>query len=176
MEQKIAKMNEILVNPEVQAQLRTAEGSEEIYKIFVENGVDFTPEEFEQVLITIGRMEATKDGELSEEDLDEVAGGIWEALAALVTGPIGTGVLIAAGCVCLVAAGVGAYNKYKELSNKFADDYDDYIMSDNCEKCEHHECEDNEEDYSDSDKNHSWKISVPDDKNTDVCSQLHTYS
>jgi hypothetical protein len=119
MEQKIAKMNEILVNPEVQAQLRTVEGSEEIYKIFVENGVDFTPEEFEQVLITIGRMEATKDGELSEEDLDEVAGGIWEALAALVTGPIGTGVLIAAGCVCLVAAGVGAYNKYKEMKRTY---------------------------------------------------------
>ena len=43
---------------------------------------------------------------------------------------------------------IDAYNKYKELSNKFADDYDDYVMSDNCEKCEHHECEDNEEDYS----------------------------
>lgn len=118
MELKIAKLNEILVNPEVQAQLRTAEGSEEIYKIFVENGVDFTPEEFEQVLITIGRMEATKDGELNEDDLEAVAGGVWEVLAALFTGPIGTGVLVAAGCVCVVAAGVGAYNKYKEMKRQ----------------------------------------------------------
>lgn len=43
---------------------------------------------------------------------------------------------------------IDAYNKYKELSDKFIEDYNDYDMSDDWDKLEHHECENHEEDYS----------------------------
>lgn len=62
-------------------EIRKAEGAEEIAKLFMAKGIEVTAAQIESLLQEDG------EGELSEEDLDNVAGGITEIL-------VGIGVLL----------------------------------------------------------------------------------
>jgi hypothetical protein len=84
---------------------------EAVKELFDRNGIDFTAEEIDAILIGIGTMMQKleeNDGELSEEDLEMVAGGwSWKNfLTGVVAGLVG-GIIMTAACVAAIVA-VGA--------------------------------------------------------------------
>ena len=77
--------------------------AEAVKELLDRNGVDFTMEEIDAILVGIGTMllkVEENNGELTEEDLEQIAGG-WSLktfLVGVVSGVVG-GVLTAAACV-----------------------------------------------------------------------------
>lgn len=74
---KVEKLNEIFSKPAIMEQVSVMDDPEQILAILAENGLDLTAEELNEVLLTIGETVAPllPEGELSEDDLDNVAGG-----------------------------------------------------------------------------------------------------
>ena len=62
--------NEMLNKEEIEKKLETAESMEEVISILNENGAETTEEEL------IDMMKKEEDGELSDESLEGVAGGV----------------------------------------------------------------------------------------------------
>lgn len=62
-------MEEFVSRPDVQEAIRNAESYEEIIKLFADNGFEVTEEQLEASF-------SNQSGELNEDALDEVAGGL----------------------------------------------------------------------------------------------------
>ncbi|MEN1761397.1 Nif11-like leader peptide family RiPP precursor [Anoxynatronum sibiricum] len=75
MKQMQAKME---ANPELVEKLTRQESPEEVQAVLKEVGLDFTEEEVEQLGALLAKQMKAIQGELSEDDLDGVAGGTME--------------------------------------------------------------------------------------------------
>lgn len=75
MEEKVKKINDLLLEEKFQEELKKAENNEQVKDLFVSYGAkDVTVEDVEEMLRE--SAEIHKDGELDENDLDSVAGGV----------------------------------------------------------------------------------------------------
>ena len=75
MEQKIVKINELLLDKAFIAELEKAENNAQVRDLFIAHGVaDMTVEDVEAMLQESARIHQNE--ELGETDLDQVAGGI----------------------------------------------------------------------------------------------------
>ena len=63
-------MNEFIITEELEAKLAAAESLDEVVKACAEEGIEITLEQLEAAIAGI-----TQDGELTEDTLDNVAGG-----------------------------------------------------------------------------------------------------
>ena len=74
---KVEKLNEIFSNPEIMNRVGVMEDPAQVLEVLKENGLELTIEELQEALLTIGETVAPliPEGELSEDDLDNVAGG-----------------------------------------------------------------------------------------------------
>lgn len=98
--------------------LNAAATVEEVKAAFAAQGVTVTEEEAKEIFKGVHQ----EMGELSEEALDDVAGGgVGAVLAAIITAggavTVGTGVLIVGGVVFAGATALTAYNTYKRMKN-----------------------------------------------------------
>ena len=100
--QKLTKLFESEQFKEEASKIQTAE---ELQSLFAEHGVDLTMEEVIDLCAAIAAQMG--EAELSEEDLENVAGGI-----GLVT--VG---LICLGVGCIGGLAVGIYNGYRDAKN-----------------------------------------------------------
>lgn len=75
MDQKILKINELLLDKAFVGELEKAENNAQVRDLFISYGVaDMTVEDVEAMLQESARIHQSE--ELGEEDLDQVAGGI----------------------------------------------------------------------------------------------------
>lgn len=106
-EDTIQKLNALFENnEEVQQKAAMISDFEELHSLISNNGVDISREELTDFLLEVGQCvsEVMPEDELSEDDLDDVAGGIAGTIiigksASLVAGLLGgaAGVLLVAG-------------------------------------------------------------------------------
>ena len=75
MEQKMKLFKEIAGKEEIAAKLTATSNMEEILAILAANGLELTVDEFGEITKAIA--EGNADGELNENDLEDVAGGGW---------------------------------------------------------------------------------------------------
>lgn len=71
-------MNEIIITEELEAKLAAAESLEEVVKACAEEGIEITLEQLEAAIARI-----PQEGELTEDTLDNVAGGASSLLSAI---------------------------------------------------------------------------------------------
>lgn len=74
MDKKFTKVNELLAQESFLEKLETAETDEAVQKLFADNGVELTLDEIDQMCKE--SVAAHESGELSEESLDSVSGGV----------------------------------------------------------------------------------------------------
>lgn len=119
------QMEKILENEDIRAQISTLTDPDEAYRILTENGLDVPREAFEEFLMSIGEAVNEKLGEdeLSEDDLENVAGGAGIALAiggvsikmtAAAAAAFGTGFAVGVGIGVAVGLGYLGYRLYKK--------------------------------------------------------------
>ena len=115
-ETMIKKMEELLKNEEFAQKIKDAGSYENMHKLFVENGVDVTREDFmayiedcRKTMVEKGLM--SEDGELSAELLEVVSGGIsdlWFGIGSII---VGAGLCFVPGGkvagVILIISGIG---------------------------------------------------------------------
>lgn len=75
MEEKKAKLEELMKDEAFLNAMFSKESSEEVQKLFAEKGVELTIEEVEGLAAAILQAAPEGNGELSEDALDSVAGG-----------------------------------------------------------------------------------------------------
>lgn len=117
---KVEKLNDIFSNPAIMEQIGVMDDPEQILVVLAENGLELTAEELHDVLLTVGETVAPlfPEGELSEDDLDNVSGGgltitiVLGAGAKFTAAVLGglVGVAVVAG---LAYCGYKIYKKYK---------------------------------------------------------------
>ena len=123
MEKKIEKLNELLLDVDVQNEAKAIKDPEELRQILAQHGLELTADEMEEILVQLGGFLVennlmTEDGELTEEGMDQVSGGgFGAAIAGLKIGTAisGGNVLVGAAVfigVCAVTAYV-TYNQKK---------------------------------------------------------------
>jgi hypothetical protein len=117
----VEKFMELLHTETFHKEVMNCDSAEAVKELLDRNGIDFTMEEIDAILIAVGntliKLEEN-DGELTEEDLEQVAGGwswggffkgllIGAAVAALMVGAavLTLGSLGTAGPIIVVAAG-----------------------------------------------------------------------
>ena len=90
------KLCELFQNEEFKAECENIQSVEELQKLFAAHGVDMTIEQVTELCVAVGRRVAQEEnGELDEEALDEVTGGIaWAVIgiAALCIGAFALGI------------------------------------------------------------------------------------
>ena len=107
----VEKFMELLHTETFNKELMNCTSAEAVKELLDRNGVDFTMEEIDAILITVGntliKLEEN-DGELTEEDLEQVAGGwSWGGFfKGLLVGAVAMVVMIGVTAAC-VAATVG---------------------------------------------------------------------
>ena len=105
----VEKFVELLKDEAFVKDFANCASAEAVKELLDRNGVDFSMEEIDSILIGIGTLVQKleeNDGELSEEELEMIAGGFcWTSFWA----GIGGGILVAAACVgaFLAVAGTG---------------------------------------------------------------------
>ena len=111
---KVEKLNEIFSNTEIMERVGMMDDPKQIMAVLEENGLVLTEEEMNEVLMTIGETVAPlfPEGELSEDDLDNVAGGGPTVLIVLGAGAKLTAAILGGLVGVVVVAGL-AYCGYK---------------------------------------------------------------
>lgn len=71
-EEMTAKMAALYEDEEFTAKVAACQNVQQMAELFAQEGLPVTPEVLEAVL-----AKANEEGEMDEEDLDSVAGGIW---------------------------------------------------------------------------------------------------
>lgn len=98
------KLNVLFQNEEFKAECENIHSVEELQKLFATHDVEMSIDQVTELCIAIGKRAAQEEnGELSEEDLDDVAGGFG----------VVTWTCIGLGVLCLGAFGLGVYNGLK---------------------------------------------------------------
>ncbi len=83
----------------------------DFYNLFIKNGIEITEEETVEIIGRIAECNQKFDGsEISEEDLDNVAGGVIVFLGVTLT----TAQAIALGVGSVGAAALGVWNSYNK--------------------------------------------------------------
>lgn len=99
---KHEKINELFASEEFKNEASKISTAEELQELFAKHGVEMTVDEVIELCGVIARyMEADAKEELTQNELDEVAGGVIGWLA------VGVAVL------CVGALAMGIYNGYK---------------------------------------------------------------
>ena len=101
--ERMEKLGALLTNEDFCQKFIACTTKQEAYKLFADNGSDLTEEEINGLALQLKALTQKlieNNGELSEEDLEQIAGGanIKSAITTLFVAPAGIG----------VAAGVGA--------------------------------------------------------------------
>ena len=100
------KLEQAMMTESFKKEVKTVTTAAELKELFHKYDVELTEEEVVDFCGNIAKqMEAGENGELSEDALENIAGGFWGAV-------IGVGVLVI-GCV-----GLGIYNGYQEEKRK----------------------------------------------------------
>lgn len=73
MEERFVKANELMVKDEFMNKLGLANSHEDVQKLFAENGVELSLDDIEAMCQQ--SIALSTNGELSEKDMDQVAGG-----------------------------------------------------------------------------------------------------
>ena len=113
--ERMEKLGALLANEDFCQKFISCTTKQEAYKLFADNGSDLTEEEINGLALQIKALTQKlieNDGELSEEDLEQIAGGI-NVMAAEITiavAPIGIGAstLIGSAIGSVVCPGVGS--------------------------------------------------------------------
>lgn len=74
MEEKFVKVNELLKDSSFIEELKTAENDEDVQKLFAAKGIDLSLDEIAQMVQE--SIAAHEKGELDEESLENVSGGV----------------------------------------------------------------------------------------------------
>ena len=122
MTKKIDKLNELLLDVDVQNEVKTVKDPETLRQVLSQRGLELTADEMEEILVQIGGYLVennlmTEDGELTEEGMDQVTGG---GLGAAITG-LKVGTAISGGNVAVgvaVFVGVCAVTAYVSYNRK----------------------------------------------------------
>ena len=103
---RVERIDELLADPENQERIKGMTSADEIIAFFEENGFSFT-EEQKQELRSLSKVvaERCEDGELSEEDLEAIAGGWSWSLFGQGFAITGLGLLAAGGIPILFGFG-----------------------------------------------------------------------
>lgn len=109
-------VEELYAKEEFVSALNSVTSPEDVKKFFADENIIVTDDEAKEIYIGV----STEIGELSEEDLDNVAGGgLGTILSAIITAggavTVGTGILVVGGVVFVGAAAITAYNTYKRM-------------------------------------------------------------
>lgn len=122
-QEKIDLINAMMEKTEVQEKAKQCKDAAELQQLFAENGVDLTVDEVEAFLSELTESVMSKireNQELSEDDLDSVAGGMGSVAAAIiglgsipVAGWIVAGAVIV-GCGALIIGGINGYYKKRK--------------------------------------------------------------
>lgn len=91
MEEKFVKANELLESPAFLEQLKQAENHEEVQALFAQNGVALEIADIE--LMCKVACENSEGGELSEDELSEVSGGVLITASAAACFMVGSAML-----------------------------------------------------------------------------------
>lgn len=103
---KNEKLKELFLSESFKKESESVKTAEELQNLFQKYGLDLTLDEVVELCGQIARqMEVGDKGEISEDALDNVTGGIAWALIGL-------------GVMCIGAAAVGVYNGYQEAKRK----------------------------------------------------------
>lgn len=104
--EKQQKLNALFTNEAFKAEADKISTAEELQELFAKYGVEMTLDEVIDLCGVIARYMQSEDSEeLSEDDLDNVAGGIaWLAIGVAV--------------LCIGALAIGIYNGYQSCKKK----------------------------------------------------------
>lgn len=103
-----AKVTELFNQADFQEKANTCETMDDFHKLFTSYGVDITEDETVELISKIAeKKQQLDDGEIPEEDLDNVAGGLAGVAAVLAC--------IGVGALCIGAAAATAYVAYQTL-------------------------------------------------------------
>lgn len=100
-----AKFNVLMEDKVFVEKMLSLETPEDVQHLFCENGVDFTLEEIMAIGAELDRQFHKQNGELDENALDDVSGGVIITAA--------TGWAIAKAVIAVGAAGLAIYKWYK---------------------------------------------------------------
>ncbi|MGN0585464.1 MAG: hypothetical protein ACI4JD_08420 [Ruminococcus sp.] len=73
MEERFVKASELLGREDFAEKLKLVESPEDVQKLFADNGVELSLEDIENMAME--SMKNADDGEIDEDDLDNVSGG-----------------------------------------------------------------------------------------------------
>jgi len=120
------KMEQILADESVRAQVQTMTNPDDVYELLTEKGLDVPKEAFEEFLVSLGEAvsEQLGEDELSMDSLDDVVGGagilitvgsVTVKMTAAAAAAFGAGfaVGVGIGVVGLAYLGYRAYKKRK---------------------------------------------------------------
>lgn len=118
-QEKIDLINAMMEKSEVQEKAKQCKDAAELQQLFAENGVDLTVNEVEAFLSELTESVMSKireNQELSEDDLDSVAGGLGGVAAAIIGGfasiPVAGWIVAGAVVIGLGAFVIGGINGY----------------------------------------------------------------
>ena len=115
--ERMEKLGALLANEDFCQKFISCTTKQEAYKLFADNGSDLTEEEINGLALQIKALTQKlieNDGELSEEDLEQIAGGmstntaIGCGVVGSAVGGAGIGTLICPGIGSLIGALIGA--------------------------------------------------------------------
>ena len=119
-EQRIQqKIQEVFDNEEVLGKVFSAETPNEMVNVLKENGVIFVDVSDEDVFEAFQNAKRAQTDELTEDDLEDVAGGVYLALKAgafyfAVSGSVGAALCVAGGVALIGLATYAAYRYIKK--------------------------------------------------------------
>ena len=117
---KIEKLNQIFEDSAVMEQVSTLRDPDEIRAVLEEHGLTLSAQELDEILLAVGESvsQLMPEGELSEDDLEDVAGGVSVTIllgagAKILCGVAG-GLVGVAAVAALAYGGYVLYKKYKK--------------------------------------------------------------
>ncbi|MGN1367590.1 MAG: hypothetical protein ACI4WX_01870 [Aristaeellaceae bacterium] len=73
---KMEKLNELFADAAFAEQVRTLDTAGELQALLAEKGIELTQEEFEELLEACEKLAGQADGELTDEQMEDVSGGV----------------------------------------------------------------------------------------------------
>lgn len=106
------KIVELFQNKDFQQEADKCKTMEDFHELFICNGIEITAEETIDLISKIAEQRKKMDeGEISEEDLEDVSGG----LTFVLTGAAAVAACVGIGAVCIGAFALSAYVGYQAL-------------------------------------------------------------